>query len=190
MFKIFYPHEYIDSVFFIDYKKLYNMGFRGIIFDVDNTLVHHGEEPTKEVEKLFQTIHDMGLSTVILSDGSEERIKRFAKKINTPYIHNANKPSVANCLKAVRMLGVKKEEAVVIGDQILKDIYGANKSGIVSILVRYMRYEHEKKIGMRRNIENVILKFYAFNKRYHNRIGDIYTRGGLQDDTEKEKAFL
>ncbi|MCL2019803.1 MAG: YqeG family HAD IIIA-type phosphatase [Oscillospiraceae bacterium] len=189
MFKMFYPHEYIKNVFCIDYEKLYNMGYRGIIFDIDNTLVHHGEDCTKEVEKLFQTIHGIGLKTILLSDGGETRIKRFAKRINTLYIHDANKPSVVNCLKAVEMLNIKKEEVTVIGDQILRDIYGANKSGIVSILVEYMRYENEKKIGIRRNIENVILKLYKFNKRYHNRIGDIYKKERFKIPQRKRKLF-
>ena len=176
MFKLLYPHEYVESVFAIDYEKLYNKGYRGIIFDIDNTLVHHGEDSTIEVDELFENIHSIGLKTLLLSDNSEERIKRFIRNIDSPYIHEANKPSVANCLKAVKMLNIKKEEAVVVGDQILRDIYGANKSGIDNILVKYMRYENETKIGIRRNIEKVILKFYAFSKSYQNRIGDIHKK--------------
>ena len=176
MFKIFYPHEYVESVFAIDYKKLYNQGYRGIIFDIDNTLVHHGEDSTKEVDELFKTIHNIGFKTLLLSDNSEERIKRFLRNIDSPYIHEANKPNVANFLKAVEILNVKKGETVVVGDQILRDIYGANKSGIDSILVKYMRYESETKIGIRRNIEKIILKFYALSKSCQNRIGDIHKK--------------
>ena len=176
MFKMLYPHEYVESVFAIDYKKLYNKGYRGIIFDIDNTLVHHGEDSTQEVDELFKTIHSIGLKTILLSDNSEERIKRFIKNIESPYIHEANKPSVANFLKAVGILNIKKGEAVVVGDQILRDIYGANKSGIDSILVAYMRHDNETKIGIRRNIEKIILKFYALSKSYRNRIGDIHKK--------------
>jgi len=46
MFRLFYPYEYVESVFTIDYNKLYSLGYRGIIFDIDNTLVHHGEDST------------------------------------------------------------------------------------------------------------------------------------------------
>ena len=54
MFKILYPFEYSESVFQIDYNKLYNLGYRGVIFDIDNTLVHHGEDSTPEIDELFQ----------------------------------------------------------------------------------------------------------------------------------------
>ena len=176
MFKAFYPYEYVENVFSIDYSKLYKKGYRGIIFDIDNTLVHHGEDSTKEVDELFQIIHNIGLKTLLLSDNSEERIKRFLKNIDSLYIFNAKKPSVTNFLKAIEMMNIKKEEALVIGDQIFRDIYGANKSGIDSILVKYMRYEDETKIGIRRNIEKAVLKLYELNKSYQNRIGDIHKK--------------
>lgn len=173
MFKMFYPYEYVESVFSIDYNKLYGKGYKAIIFDIDNTLVHHGEDSTKEVDELFQMIHNIGFKTLLLSDNGEERIKRFIKNIDSPYIHNANKPKKANFLKSIEILDIKKEEAVYIGDQIFKDIYGANKSGIDNILVKYMRYSDETKIGIRRNLEKIILKFYEINKSCQNRIGDI-----------------
>ena len=176
MFKVLYPYEYVESVFSIDYSKLYSKGYRGILFDIDNTLVHHGEDSTKEVDELFQTIHSIGLKTLLLSDNNEERIKRFLKNIDSLYICDAKKPNVTNYLKAVEMMNIKKEEALFIGDQIFRDIYGANRSGIDNILVKYMRYEEETKIGIRRNIEKIILKFYKRNKLCQNRIGDIYKK--------------
>ena len=179
MFKVFYPHEYVESVFSIDYSKLYGMGYKGILFDLDNTLTHHGEDSTKEVDQLFYTIHNIGLKTIILSDNSEKRIKRFLINIDSLYIHEANKPNVTNFLKAIEMLKIKKEEAVVIGDQIFRDIYGANKSDIDNILVKYMRYDNETKIGIRRYLEKVVLKFYELNKRFQNRIGDIHKKEAL-----------
>jgi predicted HAD superfamily phosphohydrolase YqeG len=54
MLKLLYPFEYVDSVFSIDYKKLYELGYRGIMFDIDNTLTHHGEDSTKEVDNLWK----------------------------------------------------------------------------------------------------------------------------------------
>ena len=159
MFKLFYPYEYVDSVFAIDYNKLYKNGYRGIIFDIDNTLVHHGDDSTKEIDDLFKTIQSMGFKTLLLSNNNEERVKRFLKNIDSLYICDADKPNVTNYLKAIEMMNIKKEEAVFVGDQIFTDILGANKSNIASILVKFIRLESETKIGKRRHIENMILKF-------------------------------
>ena len=68
---------------------------------------------------------------------------------------------------------IQKAETVFIGDQIFIDIYGANKSGIANILVNYVTAEVETNIGIRRNLEKIILKLYRMSKRYQHRLGDI-----------------
>ncbi len=173
MFKILYPYEYVESVFSIDYEKLYSNGFKGIIFDIDNTLVHHGDDSTKEIDELFRTIQNIGFKTLLLSNNNEERVKRFIRNIDTLYICDAEKPKITNYLKAVEMMNIKKEETLFIGDQIFTDIYGANKSGIASILVKFIQINPEEKIGKRREIEKIILNFYKKNKYFQNRLGNI-----------------
>ena len=86
MLERFYPHEYAESVFSIDYGRLYGLGYRGLIFDIDNTLVHHGDDATPEVEALFAKIQGMGFTTLLLSNNDEKRIQRFIKNIDTLYI--------------------------------------------------------------------------------------------------------
>lgn len=173
MFKNFYPYEYADSVFAIDYEKLFAKGYRGIIFDIDMTLVPHGYDATREVEELFQKINAVGLKTLLLTNNDEERVKSFIRNIDTPYICNANKPDCAGYLEALKILRITKDKAVYIGDQIFVDIYGANRCGIANILVKYVTAHFEKKIGIRRNLEKIILKLYA-RSSCRNRLGDIY----------------
>ena len=84
MIKKYYPYEYAESVFMIDYQKLYQKGFRGIIFDIDNTLVHHGDDSTPEIDNLFRKIQGLGLKTLLLSNNDRGRVERFIKNIDTP----------------------------------------------------------------------------------------------------------
>lgn len=186
MLKKFYPCEYVDNVFSIDYKKLYDKGYRGLIFDIDNTLVHHGDDSTEEIDELFKFIQGLGFKTLLLSDNDEERIKRFIKNIDTLYIDDAQKPKPDNYYKAIKMLNIKKEEAIVIGDQIFKDILGANRSGIDSILVHFIQVEGETKIGKKRQLEKIILKFYRKNKSANHKLGDII-KGEIQEDVVQKK---
>jgi HAD superfamily phosphatase (TIGR01668 family) len=174
MFSLLFPYEYVDSVFAIDYKKLLQKGYKGIIFDLDMTLVPHGADSTKEIDELFKTIHRVGLKTILLTNNSEERVKRFIKNIDTLYLCDAQKPDTEWYLKAVEMLEMQKSETVFIGDQIFIDIYGANKSGIANILVKYVTAEVETKIGIRRNLEKIILALYRITKIYQHRLGDIH----------------
>ena len=169
----FYPYEYVDSVFVIDYNELYKKGYKGIIFDIDNTLVHHGDNSTEEIDNLFKEIQNIGFKTFILSNNNEERVTRFLKNIDSQYICLAEKPKVANYLKAVEMMQLKKEEVIFVGDQIFTDILGANRSGIASVLVKFIREKNETKIGKRRQVEKIFLKLYQNNKKYNHRLGSI-----------------
>lgn len=178
MFKLFYPYEYVESVFSIDYSKLYKIGYRGLIFDIDNTLVHHGDDSTPEIDSLFQTIQNIGFKTLLLSNNNEERIKRFIKNIDSLYICDAEKPKTDNYLKAVEMMNISKEKVLFIGDQIFTDILGANRCGIANIMVKYIRLKEETNIGKRRKLENIILKLYKKSKKFQHRLGDICLRGG------------
>lgn len=176
MLKSYYPYEYVESVFAIDYKKLYDMGFRGIIFDIDNTLVPHGDNSTPEVDALFKEIHAAGIKTVLLSNNDKERIERFIKNIDTQYVCDAEKPNPDGYIKALEKLGIDKDEVVCIGDQTFSDIIGANGCGIKSILVKFIGFYTEKKLGIRRRIEKVVLFCYKHSK-YNHRIGDILKEG-------------
>ena len=110
---------------------------------------------------------------MLLSNNDEERILRFIKNIDTPYVCDAEKPDEKGYLTALEKLGTDKREAVCVGDQVFTDIYGANKCGIDSILVKFIGYYTETKLGIRRRLERIILKFYSMNRSYRGRIGNI-----------------
>lgn len=174
MLKALYPYDYVESVFAIDYAALYAQGYRGLLFDIDNTLVHHGDDSTKEVDDLFKTLHRIGFKTLLLTNNEERRVQRFIRNIDTPYICEADKPAPGSYQKALALLGLEKEQAVCIGDQIFTDILGANRCGIASILVQFIRRPGETRIGKKRYLEKAILACYSRSKSCKNRFGDIH----------------
>ncbi len=173
MFRCFYPWEYVKNVYCIDFEKLYRLGYRGLIFDIDNTLVHHGDDATPQVEQLFDTLHQSGFKTLLLSNNDQQRIERFNKNINTMFICDAEKPNPESYEKAILQLKLKKNEVLMIGDQIFTDIYGANKAKIPSILVHFIKLKEERRIGIRRHLEFIILWIWKRNKHLRNRMGGI-----------------
>lgn len=173
MFRLFYPYEYVDSVFSIDYSKLYELDFKGIIFDIDNTLVHHGDDSNEKIDELFDTIHKIGFTTLLLTNNDEARVKRFIKNIDTLYICEADKPKVKNYYNALKMMNLNKNEVVFVGDQVFTDIFGANKCGIPNILVKFIQLDKNEYIGKRRQIEQLILKWYSKNRTAQHRLGNV-----------------
>jgi vancomycin resistance protein VanW len=184
----FYPHEYMDSVFSINYAKLFEFGFRGVIFDIDNTLVHHGADSTPEIEALLRAIHGQGLRTLLLTNNDEKRVRRFLQNADeTPFIADAQKPHPKNYVKALQMLKLEASEVVVVGDQVFTDIWGANRAGIASILVKYLRHDDEKKIGLTRQLEKMIVWTYTLRKRHQHRLGEIGHRANSAEAIPTKK---
>lgn len=172
MLKKYFPYEYCKSVYGIDFAKLWQKGYRAIIFDVDNTLVHHGDDADERAEKLFRRLHRMGFRTLLLTDNDEERTLRFNKNINTLYICDAGKPEPEQYINAVKMLKVRKEQTIVIGDQMFRDILGANNASLASIMVKYITDGSEKWLGWHRYLEYFML-FLWKHSRCHKRLGGI-----------------
>ena len=168
-----YPGERIASVYTISYQKLWDQGIRGILYDIDNTLVHHGADATPKVEALFRELDAMGMKTLLLSDNSAERIQRFNKHIGAPYIAEAGKPDPAAYRRGAKMLGLPVEQVVCIGDQVFRDIRGANRCGMASILVDFIRLPQETHYGKKRVLEKYIMACWRRNPRWRDRLGNI-----------------
>ena len=66
MFDMFFPDDYVASTYIIPFEKLYMEGYRGVIFDIDNTLVPHGAPADERAKKLFYQLHAMGFSNVYI----------------------------------------------------------------------------------------------------------------------------
>ena len=77
MFKIFYPDEYYDSTYSINFESLYKQGYRGVIFDIDNTLVPHGAPADERSIALFERLKAIGFDAVLLSNNKEARVAMF-----------------------------------------------------------------------------------------------------------------
>lgn len=169
MFRKFYPSWYVESSFIIPYEMLYKKGYRGIIFDIDNTLVPHGADADEKAIELVARLRAMGFQVCLISNNSKERVVRFNKKIGVKFVHKANKPSTRNYIKAMEYMETTKENTVFVGDQVFTDVYGANRTGIASILVKPINKKEEIQIVLKRKLEWIVLKFYA---RYIHRNKD------------------
>lgn len=158
----FFPTQYKKSVFDIDFVKLWALGYRGIIFDIDATLVPHGLDATQQVIELFDNLHQMGFGTLLLSNNNEVRIRQFNQNIQTHYIADANKPNPANYLRALSILGLPHHQVVMVGDQLFTDMLGANRANIASILVDFLPQQGETRLGKKRTVEKWLMSIYRF----------------------------
>ena len=87
MLQRFYPDNEVDSAYEIDYQALYRKGYRGVIFDIDNTLVPHGAPADERAVALFRRLRAMGYETMLLSNNKEPRVKMFHEGVEIGRAH-------------------------------------------------------------------------------------------------------
>lgn len=160
MFKVFYPKEYFDSTYSIDFERYYKMGYRAVIFDVDNTLVEHDAPADERATTLVKGLMEMGYEVCFLSNNDEERVKTFNENLGANYIYKAGKPLAKGYNKAMETMGSDRKNTLFVGDQIFTDVWGANNAGIRSVLVQPIAKHEEIQIILKRIPEKLILHFY------------------------------
>lgn len=160
MLKRFYPDREVNSTYEIDFEKLYQEGYRGVIFDIDNTLVPHGAPSDERAEALFDRLREIGFQTMLLSNNKEPRVKMFHDGVKSPYIFKAGKPGREGYHKAMELMGTETTNTVFVGDQLFTDVWGAKRSGILSILVHPIHPKEEIQIVLKRYLERIVLYFY------------------------------
>ncbi|KGA98475.1 hypothetical protein AJ85_02855 [Alkalihalobacillus alcalophilus ATCC 27647 = CGMCC 1.3604] len=159
MFKKLFPNQYVKSIFEINLTELKELGIKGIITDLDNTLVEWDRAlATPEVKEWFKTIQQLDMKVTIVSNNTEKRVKAFSNPEEVVYIHNAKKPMRRAFLKAFQDMGLAPEEVVVVGDQIFTDVLGGNRAGLQTILVVPVTKTDGFFTRFNRRMERIVLK--------------------------------
>ena len=165
MLSRFYPDDWVDSAYQIDYEKIYDRGYRGLIFDIDNTLVPHGAPADERAIALFARLKNLGFPCCLLSNNQMERVSSFNEPIQVFFIENAHKPSAKNYRRAMEMMGTDERTTLFIGDQLFTDVYGAKRAGIRTVLVRPIHPKEEIQIVFKRYLERIVLFFYKRKRK-------------------------
>lgn len=166
LFGSLFPKEEALSAYTVDYERLYAAGYRGLLFDIDNTLVMHGAPATPEAVSLFAHLHRMGFRTCLISNNRKPRVAPFAEAVGSAYLEKAGKPSKKGMRRAMEVLETSPKETVLIGDQLFTDIWAAGRIGMYSILVQPIHPKEEIQIVLKRYLERPLLFFYrCFRKK-------------------------
>ncbi len=165
----FFPTADISSVYQINFKRLYGIGIRGLIFDIDNTLVEHDAPADEGTVRLFETIRGAGIGTCLLSNNQEKRVKPFAEAVGSEYVFKAGKPSPKGCREAMEIMHTDEESTLLIGDQLFTDVWCAYNAGIRSVLVSRIAFHERFWIHLKRIPEALLLLLYRILPRRRDR---------------------
>ena len=163
MFERFPMHIWIPPMSSI--LKLYKEGIRGVIFDIDNTLVPHGAPADERAIRLFARLRSIGLDYCLISNNQLPRVKPFADAVQGKILwRDAHKPSRKNYLKAMKLMHVDLDSCIFVGDQIFTDVYGAKRCGMRTILVKPLHPKEEIQIVLKRYLRKSCFIFIRKEK--------------------------
>lgn len=153
------PDQYYQDIFAIDLNLLKEEGIKGLICDIDNTIVPWSEESIlKDVIDWFAEIKEHGFKICLVSNGTDKRVKFFSNELSLPAVGQAIKPAKRAFKLAQKILQLDEKEIVVVGDQIFTDVYGGNRMGYRTILVDPMSDKELFTTKIMRSLEKLVYK--------------------------------
>ncbi len=158
MFDKFVPDIYAKSIYTIDYKSLKKSKVKCLIFDLNNTIAPLTlKKPNKKLIDLFEELKDMKFKIYIVSNSTKKRVEPFKDILCVDSSYLSMKPSLRKYKKIFEINKFKDNEIACIGDELMTDIWAANRMNFVSILVNPIGTKEYVSTKFGRLFENFII---------------------------------
>ena len=132
---IWFPTYRANSIFEIPVSFYTEHGIRVILSDLDNTLDDYRiKTPSPRTLELVKQLKEAGIEFYIASNNTSKRVSLYGEELGIRVFSGLMKPFSGPLKKLIQQEGFKKEEVVLIGDQVLTDVKAGNKAGIMTIL--------------------------------------------------------
>lgn len=163
---LIYPKFYLNSVKDIDLEFINKNNIKGLLVDVDNTLIDIDKNILEGAIEWCEALKKEGIKICILSNTSKkEKAENVANELNIPFINFAKKPFKKGFFRGQKILEIEnRSQIAVVGDQIFTDVIGANRVGMISVLVKPVCEKDLWYTRVKRPLENKIIERYC--KKY------------------------
>jgi len=147
----------VPSVLALDPDALVREGIRGLIVDLDNTVIAwNAPAPTEAVRDWMRRVRAAGLRACIVSNNFTGRAQAVADALGVPVVPAAAKPAPWAFRRATAIMGIPPAQTALIGDQLFTDILGGNLLGMRTILVEPLSSEEFPTTRLVRRIERLV----------------------------------
>ena len=153
----------MKSVREITPEVLREIGVRAVLTDLDNTIaLHDAPQPTEEGAAWLRLLKEAGIPVYVVSNNHYERVAKFCDPLGVGFIHKSGKPFGRGIPRALRELGLSRNEAVLVGDQLFTDVLAASFHRVPCILTEPIELETKPFLRFKRVLEHLI----DHNRRY------------------------
>ena len=166
MFRYFTPDFIFSGVCEIDFDSLKKKNIKGLIFDIDNTLVSHRQpRPTEEISVLMDRLKSEGFEICFISNNSRQRVDIFNADFNFFSYPEAKKPSAKFVKEALSAMDLAAKNAALVGDQLFTDVMAARRAHIMAIVVAPIEPVETAFFRFKRFMEKPFIKRYYRRQR-------------------------
>lgn len=156
-----YPDLYLTNIKEITLEILKENNIKGLILDVDNTLIDFDKNLIEGAKKWCDNLKQNNIRICILSNtNKKEKVARVAKILDLEYIYFAHKPNKKGFYKAQKLLGLKTNEIATVGDQVFTDVFGGNRVGMFTILTKPIDERDILVTRIKRPLERIVVNSY------------------------------
>lgn len=155
------PKWYSKSIYDIDLEKLKSLNVKYLLSDLDNTIVGYDvAEPTEKVKAFIETLKTYNIELIVVSNNNNTRLTKFCSPCDLRFLSSTGKPGSKKLLKFLKNNSLNINECAFVGDQLLTDMWCANKAGCISILVDPLQKKESIFTFFNRRIDRVIRNKY------------------------------
>ena len=157
--KLFKPDLILDKIEYLEMETFKKQGYKAIILDLDNTLApYYVKKIDDHAYEVINTFKRAGFKVLVFSNNSSKRVGTFVEGTDIPYLCYALKPTPIGYWRAKKLLKVKLNECISIGDQLLTDVLGSKRVHVFSIYVRPLVQKDSLSTRFNRFFEKKIFK--------------------------------
>lgn len=163
---IFRPKYTIDTIYHLNAQQLQQMNVRAVFSDLDNTLLAWNKfETAQEMGKLNQGLAASGIKLVVISNNNAERVGKVLNPYHIAFVAKAKKPLPFALTKERKHLGLKKNQVMMVGDQLITDMQAGNLAKVITVLVKPLIESDKWNTRINRFFEKIIFFFLALSHR-------------------------
>lgn len=139
-------------------KDIVDAGFSHVLLDIDNTiLTRDTHEVPRDVSFWLSKARGVGLTFCLVSNNWHESVYELAGRLDLPIVAKAVKPLPPAFLLALKKIGAKRKDTVVIGDQLVTDVLGAHFLGMTAYMLQPLVEQDLKHTLLLRNVERAFM---------------------------------
>ena len=151
------PTYYAQSIYEVPVDFYKQNGIKNLFIDLDNTLdSFRSKTPNERAVKLITALKEEGYTIIIVSNNTGNRVQRYASELNLNYLHSARKPFAYKFTRMMKELGLKKDETILIGDQLVTDVRASKRAKIRSMLTEKLVKEDQWTTHINRLLDRPI----------------------------------